>query len=377
MILKDLALHLDKIFHKNLAYTWDKVGLQIGRSGTDIKKILITLDIDDEVIEEAVNTGSNLIISHHPLIFEPVENITGSSRGTSEKILKLIEKGIAVYTAHTNYDIMPGGLIDVLSEKLELDDLQYIKQENAQWYKFVIFVPRDSQDKVRKAICSQGGGEFKNYSCCTFNVAGKGTFLPGEGAEPYIGEKGNLNIVDEIRMECIVSEDNLEVMVKTAIEAHPYEEAAYDIYKIKNNFGGKGLGRYGKLRDPEIFKRYLKRLKQQLQVGVIGWMHKGIGNPGNKLIEKIAIINGSANSLTGEISALDCDLVLVGEIGYHNSIEISETGKIVAVLGHGTSEKWAIDDMYDHLNDFSSGNNMALEIIKSKEGYWVWRYDIG
>ena len=97
----------------------------------------------------------------------------------------------------------------------------------------------------------------------------------------------------------------------------------------------------------------------------------------NKLIEKIAIINGSANSLTGEISTLDCDLVLVGEIGYHNSIEISETGKIVAVLGHGTSEKWAIDDMYDHLNDFSSGNNMALEIIKSKEGYWVWRYDIG
>ncbi len=143
-----------------------------------------------------------------------IENITDSSRGTSEKILRLIEKGIAVYAAHTNYDIMPGGLIDVLSEKLELDDLQYIKQEDVQWYKFVIFVPRDSQDKVRKAICSQGGGEFKNYSCCTFNVAGKGTFLPGEGAEPYIGEKGNLNIVDEIRMECIVSEDNLEVIGK-------------------------------------------------------------------------------------------------------------------------------------------------------------------
>jgi dinuclear metal center YbgI/SA1388 family protein len=377
MILKDLAPHLDKIFHKNLAYAWDKVGLQIGRSEAEIKKILITLDIDDDVIEEAVNTGSNLIISHHPLIFEPIENITDSSRGTSEKILRLIEKGIAVYAAHTNYDIMPGGLIDVLSEKLELDDLQYIKQEDVQWYKFVIFVPRESQDKVRKAICSRGGGEFKNYSFCTFNTAGKGTFLPGEGAEPYTGEKGNLNIVDEIRMECIVSEGNLEAMVKAAVEAHPYEEVAHDIYKIENNFGGKGLGRYGKLRDPEIFKRYLKRLKQQLQVEAIGWLHKGISNPGNKLIEKIAIIAGSANSLADEISALDCDLVLVGEIGYHNSIKISGTGKIVAVLGHGTSEKWAIDDMYDHLSDFFSGNNIALEIIKSKEGYWVWRYDIG
>ena len=377
MILKNLALNLDKIFHKNLAYTWDKVGLQIGRSETEIKKILITLDIDDDVIGEAVNTGSNLIISHHPLIFKPLEDITDSSRGASKKVLKLIEKGIAVYVAHTNYDIMPGGLIDVLSKRLELGDLQYIKQEDVQWYKFVIFVPRDSQDKVRKAICSRGGGEFKNYSCCTFNTAGKGTFLPGEGAEPYTGEKGNLNIVDEIRMECIVSEGNLETMVKAAVEVHPYEEAAYDIYKIENKFGGKGLGRYGKLRDPEIFTRYLKRLKQQLQVSAIGWLHKGIGNPGNKLIEKVAIINGSANSLAGEISALDCDLVLVGEMGYHNSIEISETGKIVAVLGHGDSEKWAIDDIYDHLSDFFSGSNIELEIIKSKEGYWVWRYDIG
>ena len=118
-------------------------------------------------------------------------------------------------------------------------------------------------------------------------------------------------------------------------------------------------------------------LKQQLQVGAIGWLHKGISNPGNKLIEKVAIINGCANSLASEISALECDLVLVGEIGYHNSIEISGTGKIVAILGHGTSEKWAIDGMYDQLNDYLLGNNMDLEIIKSKEGYWVWRYDIG
>ena len=377
MILKDLVLNLDKIFHKNLAYAWDKTGLQIGRSESEIKKILITLDIDDDVIEEAVNTGSNLIISHHPLIFEPLENIIDSGRGTSEKVLRLIEKGIAVYAAHTNYDIMPGGLIDVLSKKLELEDLQYIKQEDIQWYKFVIFVPRDSQDKVRKAICSRGGGEFKNYSCCTFNTVGKGTFLPGEDAEPYIGEKGNLNIVDEIRMECIVGEDDLEVMVESAVEAHPYEEVAYDIYKIENKFGGKGLGRYGKLKHPEIFKRYIKRLKQQLQVEVIGWFHKGISNPGNRLIEKVAIIAGSANSLAGDIAALDCDLVLVGEIGYHYSIEISEMGKIVAMLGHGSSEKLAIDGIYDRLNDYSSGNNMSLEIIKSKEGYWVWRYDIG
>ncbi len=377
MILKDLTLYLDKIFHKNLAYKWDKVGLQIGRAEAEIKKILITLDIDDDVIEEAVNAGSNLIISHHPLIFEPIENITDSSSGSSKKVLKLIEKGIAVYVAHTNYDIMPGGLIDILSEKLELEDLQYIKQEDVQWYKFVIFVPRDSQDKVRKAICSHGGGEFKNYSCCTFNTAGKGTFLPGEGAEPYIGEIGSLNTVDEIRMECIVNEDNLESMVKAATEAHPYEEAAYDIYKIENNFSSKGLGRYGRLRDPEVFKRYLKRLKQLLQVEVIGCLHKGIGNPGNKLIEKIAIVPGSANSLTEEITSLDCDLVLVGEIGYHNSIKISETGKIIAKLGHGVSEKWAIDDIYNRLSDYSSGNNMDLEIIKSKEGYWVWRYDIG
>ncbi|MCJ7666421.1 MAG: Nif3-like dinuclear metal center hexameric protein, partial [Actinobacteria bacterium] len=274
MILKDLVLHLDKIFHKNLALTWDRVGLQVGRSEAEIKKIFITLDIDDEVIEEAVNTDSDLIISHHPLIFKPLENVTDSIKGAGGKVLKLIENSIAVYAAHTNYDIMSGGLIDILAEKLELEDVQYIKLEDSQWYKFVIFTPRDSQDKVRKAICSCGGGEFKNYSCCTFNTAGKGTFLPGEGSKPYIGEVGSPSIVDEIRIECIVSENNLEAMIKAAVEAHPYEEVAYDIYKIENNFGGTGLGRYGKLKDPEVFKRYLNKLKQELQVEAIGWLHK-------------------------------------------------------------------------------------------------------
>ncbi|MBA7571693.1 GTP cyclohydrolase 1 type 2 [subsurface metagenome] len=240
----------------------------------------------------------------------------------------------------------------MLAEKLELEGLQYIKQEDRQWYKFVIFVPRDSQDKVRKAICSRGGGEFKNYSCCTFNTAGKGTFLPGKGAQPYIGEEGSLSTVDEIRMECIVSENNLEAMVKAAVEAHPYEEAAYDIYKIENNFGGTGLGRYGKLKEPEVFGRYLKKLKQTLQVKDIGWLHKGIDNPKNMLIERVAVLVGSANSLAEEISGLDCDLVLVGEIGYHNAVRIAETGKIVAMLGHGTSEKWAIDDIYNRLEAY-------------------------
>lgn len=377
MILKSLTLYLDKIFHKNLALTWDKVGLQIGRSDVEIKKILITLDIDAEVVDEAINTGSNLIISHHPLIFEPLENITDSSKGTSEKVLKLIENGIAVYAAHTNYDIMPGGLIDMLAEKLELEGLQYIRQEDRQWYKFVIFVPRDSQDKVRKAICSRGGGEFNNYSCCTFNAAGKGTFLPGEGAQPYIGEEGSLSIVDEIRMECIVSENNLKAMIKAAVEAHPYEEAAYDIYKIENTFSGTGLGRHGKLKEPEVFGRYLKKLKQTLQVKDIGWLHKGIDNPKNILIERVAVLTGSANSLTEEISGLDCDLVLVGEIGYHNAVRIAETEKIVAMLGHGTSEKWAIDDIYNRLEAYVSRKNIDIEIIKSKAGYWAWRYDIG
>lgn len=376
MILKELASSLDNIFHISLAEEWDKAGLQVGSIDADIKKILITLDLDSKAIEEAIECNADLVISHHPIIFDALDRVTDST-DTGKKVIKLLENKISAYSAHSNYDIMDGGLNDILAKKLELKDIKNICSSKKQWYKFVIFVPAGSEAKIREAVCRSGGGKFKDYSCCTFSGHGKGTFLPGKNADPYIGNVGELSVVDEIRMECIVDEENLKKLIDNAISAHPYEEPAYDIYKIENKLDNFGPGRYGRIKQPMFFKQYLKVLKERLQLNDLSWIDRGAKNISNKLINKVAVIGGSVNSFSEELAGADCDLIVVGEISYHNAIMISEKGKIVVAAGHGTSEKFAISGIYNMLKYYFKDNNINIELLKSKSGYWIWRYDIG
>ena len=172
-------------------------------------------------------------------------------------------------------------------------------------------------------------------------------------------------------MECIIDGENLKQLLEDVIEAHPYEEPAYDIYKIDNQLKDIGLGKYGSIEQPMTFKRYIEVMKKSLQVADIGWIDRGIENTGNRLIEKVAVIGGSINSITDELAEIDCDLVIAGEISYHNAIKISEKGKIVAVIGHGTSEKCAIDGIYNQLASFLKNNSIVMDLFKSKSGFWI------
>ncbi|HJX01694.1 MAG TPA: Nif3-like dinuclear metal center hexameric protein, partial [Candidatus Humimicrobiaceae bacterium] len=321
MILKDLALCLDRIFNRRIALDWDKTGLQIGDQEKDIKKILVTLDITADEADEAVRTNSDLILSHHPLIFNPLDTIL-SSKNIEKEILKLIKNDIAVYSAHTNYDMMAGGLNDFIAESLGLININIIEEANEQWYKFVVFVPEEAAGKIRDVICKYGGGKWQNYSCCTFNIEGKGTFIPHEGSKPYTGKVGKMNFVDEIRIECIVNEMDLGKLVDSVVKAHPYEEVAYDVYKIDNKFKAAGLGRLGEFKKPQTFKSFSQKIKRVLGIEVFKWMYKKDVKVDAKKIGKAALVCGSANSLTGRLADIDCDLVVVGEISYHNALQI-------------------------------------------------------
>jgi len=375
MILKELTINLDDIFKKNLALEWDKAGLQVGNLDRNIKKILIALDINNSVIKEATGLGADLILSHHPLIFNPVDAVT-SADSVQKKILNLVENKIAAYAAHTNYDIMPGGLNDFVVKILDLTPLGIIEPQYEQWYKFVVFVPKESEEKVRDVICRHGGGQWKNYSCCTFNIDGRGTFLPLKGAKPYIGKSGKINYVDEVKIECIVSENALEEVVSSTIAAHPYEEVAYDIYKIENKFPDAGVGRYGELKEDKYFAEFLEIIKNKMNISNFRWLSDGSTDLEKKKISKVAVVNGSANSLTDKLAALDCDLLILGEISHHNALSIIESGKILVEIGHGCSEKWAVCDMYEKLKEFSKLQKIKIEIIKSKLSHIAWRYYI-
>ncbi|MCE5330081.1 Nif3-like dinuclear metal center hexameric protein, partial [bacterium] len=203
MKLKELSDILDCQFHKEYSLNWDNCGLLIGDFESEVKNVLISLDVTWDVINEALSTDANLIFSHHPLIFSPVRNIISNSY-TGQAILNLIENKIALYCAHTNYDTMENGLNDYIADLLELNSKKSIVPVSTKWFKFVTFAPVDYEEKIRNSMCLAGGGQWKDYSCCTFKTEGKGSFKPGANANPFIGEKDSLSFVEEVKLECII-----------------------------------------------------------------------------------------------------------------------------------------------------------------------------
>ena len=303
MILKELSTVFDTIFYKNLALGWDKTGLRVGNIQKDIRKILITLDLTDSVIQEAIRAKADLLLSHHPLLMEPIDSFLDSN-SLGSKLLEIIKNSMAVYTAHTNYDIMPEGLNAIFAKKLGLAGI--------------------------KAAC----------------------------LEPA----------------CVS-------------EAHPSEETAYVISRIENKLAEGGLGIIGELDVPVKLPVFFKKVKENLAISGFRWI---AGKNRSKMtgefqresatVKKILVINGSANSFTQRIavSDFDCDVVIVGELNYHSALEITESGKIIIEIGHGDSEKFAVEGMYDILNRYFKENGIKdIEVIKSKEGYKSWRYYIG
>lgn len=381
MKLNDLAKKLDVIFHKSIAMPDDPVGLLIGNLDREINSVLITLDITTEVVKEALEKEIDLIISHHPLIFTPVSNVVNDNPKNS-KILSLIENKIAVYAAHTNLDAMNGGLNDVFAQKLGLSEIIIIENLGyIKWFKFAVFVPREHEQKVRDAMCKSGGGNYKNYSCCTFSTEGTGTFLPLEGAIPFIGARGKLEHVKETRIECVVNAENLPVLINAVCSAHPYEEPAYDVHEIKNSLSEYGLARSGIIDPPITLEKLLERINKIFSLKNTRWMAKNDPEALKKKIKSVAVINGSANSLTDRLSSTflsesEFDAVIVGELRYSNALEIVESGKILIEIGHGESEKLAIDLMYDILNTYINSANHDLKIYKAKRGFIPWRYNL-
>ena len=381
MHLYDIVEELDRLFCRQAAIGGDNVGLQTGKADRTIDKILLTVDVTDTLIDEALAEKADLIFTHHPLIFSPLYNITsesgkgsGNGSSTGSKIIKLIENEIAVYAAHTNYDFMPGGVNDLLAEKIGLADIEVLEHcASGQWFKFVIFVPEEKSAEIREIICKFGGGRIGDYSCCTFNLKGTGTFKPHSGAKPYTGEIERLNFVDETRIECIIGENDLDNLLNAVLDAHPYEEPAYDIYRLENKINTSGSGRIGRLKKPQIFTSFMDSLKDVLELRNLKWMAYGSGVEGRK-VENVTVVNGSANSAVPAILNCDfsCDAVVVGELKYSNALFLAEKGMIVVVIGHGESERIAINGIYNILAE----RFKELKIIKSRNSFKPWRYYI-
>lgn len=327
-----------------LAYqeSYDNAGLVTGDPSGDIKKALITVDITEEVIDEAVNAGAELIISHHPVIFNELKKITGSTY-TERIIIKAIKKDLAIYSAHTNLDNVKEGVNLKICQKLGLTNLRILSPVKGELKKLVTFVPLDHADNVRMALFSAGAGQIGEYEQCSYNLEGLGTFKGSEYTNPYTGEKGKLHFEKETRIETIFPKAIESKVISALITAHPYEEVAYDIYPLDNYYDRVGMGMTGELEKETDEISFLGKIKSVFNTKVI--KHSKLRN---KNIKRVAVCGGSGSRLIKDAIQAQADIFISGDIKYHQFFETS--GKIViADIGHYESEQFTKEIFYELL----------------------------
>lgn len=270
---------------KYLAYEDDKIGLQLGTLNKEIKKVMITLDVLENVVDEAIEKGVDLIISHHAIIYKPLKALrTDLPQGKLYE--KLIKNDITVYVAHTNLDAAENGVNDTLASYLNLKEIELLEPSHSERLKkLVVFVPQTHQKVILDALTANGAGWIGNYSHCSFNMTGIGTFMPREGTNPYIGEEGKLEQVNEVRIETIIPESKQNQAIRAMLNVHPYEEVAYDIYPLDRQGKAYGIGRIGKLEDSMTLLDFSNYIKEKLHID-------GIRVTGDlaKKVKKIAVV---------------------------------------------------------------------------------------
>lgn len=360
---------IEKFAPKILAEDWDNVGLQVGDPAQDLAGILITLDVNSQVIREAVKVGANLIVSHHPIIFKPVKNLR-SDLPQGRMVADLIKNDIGVYCAHTNLDSASEGVNQVLAELLGLQEVEILNPDkNEKLYKIVVFIPEDYLEPVREAMTKNGAGWIGNYSDCTFYVYGTGTFKACEGCNPFIGEVGTLEKAAEARLETIVRESQLNRVIRAMITAHPYEEVAYDIYPLQNTSGSYGLGRVGRLPQKVSLAQFMEQVKKALDIHTLRYG----GNPQDE-VKKVAVCGGSGAGLMHKAAFAGADVLLTGDLKYHEAQQALELGLAFVDAGHFATENPIVYRLAKWLNAALAEEGLSLPVHISKVNCDVIKY---
>src|SRR5215218_823159 len=244
-----IAEAVERIAPLALAEEWDNCGLQVGDPEAEANRVLVALTPLPEVFEEAEEKGADFLLFHHPLIFDPLKTIVTSSY-PGGLLARAIRNGLAVYAAHTSYDAAPAGVSVALARTLGLGGPLRVLSPRGAVRKLVVFVPEENVDAVAKALAEVGAGVIGDYTECTFRTRGTGTFRGGDESNPYLGERGRLEMVDEVRVETVVPAHAVGHAVEAATAAHPYEEVAMDIYPVEDFQEGCGYGRLGAMQEP-------------------------------------------------------------------------------------------------------------------------------
>lgn len=316
---------------------YDNSGLQVGDPGSEVTGILLCLDITEAIVDEAIARGCNMILAHHPLLFGGLKRIAG--RTYIERIVqKAIKNDIHLYAAHTNLDNVYNGVNGKIAEKLGLKNTRILSAMPGTLTKLYTFVPAEAADKVRDAMFAAGAGSIGNYRECSFNAQGTGTFKPGIHTHPVIGEAGGpRENVNEVKIEVLVETHSQAAILKALVEAHPYEEVAYDLVQLKNANQELGAGIVGSLEAPMDETGFLALVKERMKADCIRYTAlKG------KPISKVAICGGSGSFLLKDAIAAGADIFITADFKYHQFFD-AEARIVIADIGHYESEQFTVE----------------------------------
>jgi dinuclear metal center YbgI/SA1388 family protein len=360
MKVKKLLNNLDKIAPFFLQESFDNSGIQFADLGAPVIKILLSLDVTQDVLDEAIENKANLIIAHHPLLFSPLKQIT---KQKNPLLFKIITNKINLLAMHTNYDLAESGLNDYVANLLGIKKLAPLQGSSEKIFKFAVYVPAQHADRVSEAIFKAGAGKIGKYTETSFNISGKGTFKPMEGTNPFIGKIGERENVEEIKIETVVAERDLDSVVQAMKDNHPYEEPAYDVYELKTK-PSYGIGLFGEIdREVEISKFSLG-VKNRLQARYVRLIKSN-----NRKIRKVALCTGSGGSLLEQVNNKDANLYITGDIAYHTALRAKELGLNVLDVEHFDTEKFFVEALYNQLIKYKIPQNILIKSKKMESPY--------
>lgn len=342
MQIKDIINFLEEWAPPSLQESYDNSGLILGDKNDELSSALITLDVTEQVIDEAIANGHKLIIAHHPLIFSGVKRI-GKRYWIDKCIRKAIKNDIGIYAIHTNLDNMLSGVNQKIAEKIGLSNLQILSPKKDTLLKLTVFVPTGSDESLLSALHEAGAGHIGNYDHCSFRLSGEGTFRPNELANPTIGKKGDTEVVKEIRVEVLVPTYKKSQVLSAMKKAHPYEEVAYYLSELSNSNQEVGSGMMGNLEKPLPAPAFLEHLKKSMGLKLV--KHTSLINTD---VKKVALCGGSGRFLLERAIAANADIYISADFKYHDYFEANDE-IIIADIGHYESEVFTKELIYERL----------------------------
>lgn len=338
----------------------DPIGLAIGTLNKKVRNVLVTLDVNEEVADEAIRNQCELIIAHHPPIFRKLSHLR-TDTPSGKLYEKLIKHDIAVYAAHTNLDVAEGGVNDLLADALNLQNREILeKTYSEQLMKLAVFVPVDYADELRVSLAKAGAGKIGNYDSCSFSSLGEGRFRALEGANPFIGEVGEMEVAKEEKVEVVFPSSMKNRILKAMLNSHPYEEPAYDLYTLALETNEYGIGRIGTLGEPMTLRQFAEYVKVALQVPCV----RIVGRE-DDVISKVAVLGGDGNKYIHIAKRAGADVLVTGDMYFHTAQDAQAIGLNIVDPGHHV-EKVMIKGVAEKMSTLCENAKLSVQFIESK-----------